>query len=76
MNPPDEHLRPLQLGLPDLLDSAKALLDQGFTDEFVLLMLAGRAEEDGDKRRVFVNAIQRSSPGAVHEDGLGHAYRP
>ncbi|KAJ3017269.1 hypothetical protein NUW54_g622 [Trametes sanguinea] len=61
MNPPDEHLRPLQLGLPDLLDRAKTLLNQGFTDEFVLLMLAGRTEEDGDRRRVFVNSIQQSS---------------
>ncbi|KAL7283872.1 hypothetical protein ACG7TL_001142 [Trametes sanguinea] len=62
MNPPDEHLRPLQLGLPDLLEKAKSLLDQGFTDDFVRLMLAGRIELNDEQRRVFVNAIQRSSP--------------
>ncbi|KAI9068787.1 hypothetical protein FKP32DRAFT_1671925 [Trametes sanguinea] len=67
MRYPDEILPQLQLGIADLVARAKAALDAGFSDDFVSLMVAGRATVDGDDHRVFLSGYQNVQPASLED---------
>lgn len=58
MQYPDEFLRPIQLGLGQLVDQAQLLLEEGSeesVDKFIELMHSGRLTVNGVERRVLLN---------------------
>ncbi|KAL7281845.1 hypothetical protein ACG7TL_005168 [Trametes sanguinea] len=67
MRYPDEILPHLQLGIPDLVARAKAALDAGYSDDFVSLMVAGRATVDGEDHRLLVSGYQNVEPARLED---------
>lgn len=67
MRYPDEILPHLQLGIPDLVARAKAALDAGFSDDFVALMIAGRATVDGEDHRIVASGYQNVEPARLED---------
>ena len=58
MQYPDEFLRPIDLGLPQIVHRAQQFLEEGSVesvDKFIELMLSGRLTVNGEERRVLLN---------------------
>ncbi|OSC96287.1 hypothetical protein PYCCODRAFT_1472752 [Trametes coccinea BRFM310] len=67
MRYPDEILPHIQLGIPDLVARGKAALDAGYSDDFVSLMVAGRAMSNDEEHRVFVSGYQNVEPARMED---------
>ena len=58
MQYPDEFLRPITLGIPQVVNHAQRFLEEGSVesvDKFIELMLSGRLTINGEERRVLLN---------------------